>query len=52
MMKLLRSMVYGLHMAIGIQPPSEEQATLYVFVWIGIIAFMAAGLALMFYLLG
>ncbi len=51
-MKLLRSMVVGLHMAIGITPPSEQQETLYVYVWIGIIAIFAVGLALMIYLLG
>jgi hypothetical protein len=51
-MNFLRSLVRGLHMTIGINTPSPEQETLYVFVWIGIILLMAAGLALMFYLLG
>jgi hypothetical protein len=51
-MNFLRSVVRGLHMTIGIQTPPPEQERLYVFVWIGIILFMAAGLALMFYLLG
>jgi len=52
MMKFLAGLVRGLHMAIGINTPSPEQESLYVFVWIGIILFMAGGLALMFYLLG
>lgn len=39
-------------MTIGIHTPPKEQERLYVFVWIGIIVFMAAGLVLLFYLLG
>jgi hypothetical protein len=50
-MNLLRGVVRGLHMAIGIHTPPPEQETLYVFVWIGIILFMIAGLMLLFYLL-
>jgi hypothetical protein len=42
----------GLHMTIGIHTPPPEEERLYVFVWIGIIIFMAAGLALLFYVLG
>jgi hypothetical protein len=42
----------GLHMTIGIHTPPEGQERLYVFVWIGIMLFMAGGLALLFYLLG
>jgi hypothetical protein len=48
-MGVLRSMIRGLHMAIGITTPPPEQETLYVFVWIGIILFMLAGMVLMFY---
>jgi hypothetical protein len=48
-MGLLRSMVRGLHMAIGISTPAPEQETLYVFVWIGILLLMLGGMALMFY---
>jgi hypothetical protein len=51
-MNFLHSMVRGLHMTIGIHPPPPEQETLYVFVWLGIILFMIAGMVLMFYLLG
>jgi hypothetical protein len=51
-MALLRSMVRGLHMAIGIHTPPPKQETLYVFVWIGILLFMLGGMALMFYWLG
>jgi hypothetical protein len=51
MMKFLGGLVRGLHMTIGIHTPEPEQESLYVFVWIGIILFMAAGLVLMFYLL-
>jgi len=51
-MKLLRSLVRGLHMTIGIHTPLPEQESLYVFVWIGILLFMIAGMVLMFYLLG
>jgi hypothetical protein len=51
-MNLLRSIVRGLHMAIGIHTPPPEQETLYVYVWIGIILSMIAGLMLLFYLLG
>jgi hypothetical protein len=50
-MRFLGSVVRGLHMAIGIHTPPPEQEALYVFVWLGIILFMAAGMALMFYLL-
>jgi hypothetical protein len=39
-------------MAIGITTPPPEQESLYVFVWIGLILFIAGGLALLFYLLG
>jgi hypothetical protein len=52
MMRFLGSLVRGLHMAIGIHTPPPEQESLYVFVWIGLILFMAAGMALLFYLLG
>lgn len=52
MMKFLGGLVRGLHMAIGITVPTPEQESTYVFLWIGIILFMAGGLALMFYLLG
>ena len=51
-MRFLISLVRGLHMTIGIHTPPPDQERLYVFVWIGIIVFMAAGLALLFYLLG
>lgn len=51
-MNFLRGLVRGLHMTIGIQTPPPEQETLYVYVWIGIILFMTAGLALLFYVLG
>ena len=51
-MRFLIGLVRGLHMTIGIHTPPPNQERLYVFVWIGIIVFMAAGLALLFYLLG
>jgi hypothetical protein len=51
-MRFLASLVRGLHMAIGIHTPPPEQESLYVFVWIGLIILFAAGLALLFYLLG
>jgi len=51
-MKFLIGIMRGFHMAIGIHTPPPEQEALYVFVWIGIILFMAGGMALMFYLLG
>jgi hypothetical protein len=51
-MRFLIGLVRGLHMTIGIHTPPPDQERLYVFVWIGIIVFMAAGLALLFYLLG
>jgi Mg2+ and Co2+ transporter CorA len=41
----------GLHMAIGIHTPPPEQERQYVWMWIGIIVFLAAGMMLMFYLL-
>ena len=50
--KFLISVMRGLHMTIGIHTPPPEQERLYVFVWIGIIIFMSAGLALLFYVLG
>jgi hypothetical protein len=50
--RFLISLMRGLHMTIGIHTPPREQERLYVFVWIGIIIFMAAGLALLFYVLG
>ncbi len=50
-MKLLGSMVRGLHIAIGIHTPPPEQEARYVFIWLGIILFMMAGMALMFYVL-
>jgi hypothetical protein len=52
MMQFLAGLVRGLHMAIGIHTPPPEQESLYVFVWIGLILFMFAGLALLFYVLG
>ena len=52
MMRFLASLVRGLHMAIGINTPPPEQESLYVFVWIGLILFIAAGMMLLFYLLG
>jgi hypothetical protein len=52
MMRFLGGLVRGLHIAIGIHTPPPEQESLYVFVWIGLILFMAAGMALLFYLLG
>jgi hypothetical protein len=52
MMKFLGGLVRGLHMAIGINTPPPEQESKYVLLWIGIILFMAGGLALLFYLLG
>ena len=51
-MRFLAGLVRGLHMAIGIHTPPPEQESLYVLVWIGLILFMAAGMALLFYLLG
>ena len=51
-MKFLRSLVRGLHMTIGIHTPPPEQESLYVFVWIGIILFMIAGMMFLFYILG
>jgi len=41
----------GLHMAIGIRTPPAGQERAFVFVWIGIIVFLVAGMFLMFYLL-
>jgi hypothetical protein len=41
----------GLHMAIGIHTPPRDQERKYVFVWIGIILAMGAGMMLMFYIL-
>jgi hypothetical protein len=52
MMQFLAGLVRGLHMAIGIHTPPPEQESLYVFVWIGLILFIFAGLALLFYMLG
>jgi hypothetical protein len=51
-MRFLGSLVRGLHMAIGIHTPPPEQESLYVFVWIGLILFIFAGMMLLFYLLG
>ncbi len=50
-MKFLIGLMRGLHMAIGIHTPPPEHERLYVFVWIGIIVFLAAGMMLLFYLL-
>ena len=52
MMRFLAGLVRGLHMAIGINTPPPEQESFYVFVWIGLILFLAAGMALLFYVLG
>jgi hypothetical protein len=51
MMRFLAGIVRGLHMTIGIHTPPPDKESLYVFVWIGLILFIAAGMALMFYLL-
>ena len=48
-MRFLIGVMRGLHMTIGIHTPPPEQERLYVFVWIGIILFMAAGLAFLLY---
>jgi hypothetical protein len=50
--QFLIALMRGLHMTIGIHTPPPEQERLYVFVWIGIIVFMGAGLALLFYVMG
>ena len=51
-MRFLIGLMRGLHMTIGIHTPPPEEERLYVYVWIGIIVFMAGGLALLFYILG
>ncbi len=50
-MRFLIGLMRGLHMTIGIHTPPADQERFYVFVWIGIIIFMAAGIAFMFYVL-
>lgn len=51
MMRFLGEIVRGLHMAIGIHTPPPDKESLYVFVWIGMMIFIAGEMALMFYLL-
>ena len=50
-MGFLIGLMRGLHMAIGIHTPPPGQERLYVYVWLGIIAAMFAGMALLFYIL-
>ena len=49
MMKLLADLVRGLHWSIGITPPRPEQERQLVFVWLGIVVFMAGIMAALLY---
>jgi len=52
MMKWLEDLVRGLHWSIGISEPPPGQERFYVYVWIGILIFLAGVFAALLYVFG